>query len=337
MMFESNEMLFFVGRAAILVVAFLTFAVVFGRWRRAGERDMQRLLGDVELLAQRDPRPRRPGQRAFPADLRGWPNNSRPAHSLSAAAAGNGPRGYELALRLARSGAAIEDIAETSGVTRPEAQLLARLHGPEHCPHENRNLTDHEHDHVKLNHKGPSDTESFAFVQSLAKELSSGRIDMPSFPDVAARVRQVLADEFVSSAQVVRVVSSEAALAGKLLMIANSAAINPGGARITEIKTAVTRIGLNMVRSATLAFAMEQLRTVRGSEGPARPDDRTVGAQRAGGRHVLRGGQALHDHQSRYGNARRPHALHGTPVHPDAGREIPRAVRRQVDLPPHRT
>ena len=108
--------------------------------------------------------------------------------------------------------------------------------------------------------KGPSDTAAFAFVQSLAKELSSGRIDMPSFPDVAARVRQVLADEFVSSAQVVRVVSSEAALAGKLLMIANSAAINPGGARITEIKTAVTRIGLNMVRSATLAFAMEQVR-----------------------------------------------------------------------------
>jgi HD-like signal output (HDOD) protein len=108
--------------------------------------------------------------------------------------------------------------------------------------------------------QGPKDSASFAFVQSLAKELSSGKIDMPSFPDVAARVRQVLSDEFVSSAQVVRVVSSEAALAGKLLMIANSAAINPGGARITEIKTAVTRIGLNMVRSATLAFAMEQLR-----------------------------------------------------------------------------
>ena len=108
--------------------------------------------------------------------------------------------------------------------------------------------------------QGTSDAAAFAFVQALAKELSSGRIDMPSFPDIAARVRQVLADEFVSSAQVVRVVSSEAALAGKLLMIANSAAINPGGARITEIKTAITRIGLNMVRSATLAFAMEQVR-----------------------------------------------------------------------------
>jgi HD-like signal output (HDOD) protein len=107
---------------------------------------------------------------------------------------------------------------------------------------------------------GPSSKDSFAFVQSLAGELSAGKIDMPSFPDVAARVRQVLSDEFVSSKQVVRVVSSEPALAGKLMMISNSAAMNPGGPRVTELKSAITRIGLNMVRSASLAFAMEQIR-----------------------------------------------------------------------------
>ena len=50
---------------------------------------------------------------------------------LSAAAAGNTPRGYDLALRLARNGAAAEEIAKTSGVTRQEAELLARLHGPD--------------------------------------------------------------------------------------------------------------------------------------------------------------------------------------------------------------
>lgn len=113
---------------------------------------------------------------------------------------------------------------------------------------------------MEPNIKGPTDKDSFAFVQSLATELSSGKIDMPSFPDVAARVRQVLSDEFVSSIQIVRVVTSEAALAGKLLMIANSVAMNPNGQKITELKTAITRIGLNMVRSASLAFAMEQLR-----------------------------------------------------------------------------
>lgn len=105
-----------------------------------------------------------------------------------------------------------------------------------------------------------SANESFAFVQMLATELSSGKIDMPSFPDIAARVRQVLSDEFVSSKQVVKVVGTEPALAGKLMMIANSVAMNPNGARITDLNTAITRIGLNMVRSASLAFAMEQIR-----------------------------------------------------------------------------
>jgi HD-like signal output (HDOD) protein len=106
--------------------------------------------------------------------------------------------------------------------------------------------------------------DAFAFVQTLAAELSSGKIDMPSFPDIAARVRQVLSDEFVSSKQVVRVVGTEPALAGKLMMIANSVAMNPNGARITELNTAITRIGLNMVRSASLAFAMEQIRKAEG-------------------------------------------------------------------------
>lgn len=108
--------------------------------------------------------------------------------------------------------------------------------------------------------QAPGNAESFQFVQGLARELSDGKVDMPSFPDIAARVRQVLSDEFVSSKQVVRVVGSEPALAGKLLMIANSAAVNAGGPRITDLKSAITRIGLNMVRSASLAFAMEQIR-----------------------------------------------------------------------------
>ena len=130
MMFESNEMLFFVGRAAILLVALLTLALVFGRWRRAGERDMQRVLGDIEFL--------RTENRALvelvgsvSSGLASLTEKLETRAQLSAAAGSNGTRGYELALRLARSGAAVEEITETSGVTRPEAQLLARLHGPE--------------------------------------------------------------------------------------------------------------------------------------------------------------------------------------------------------------
>lgn len=102
--------------------------------------------------------------------------------------------------------------------------------------------------------------DAFEFVKNLALELSSGKVDLPAYPDVAVRLRQVLADENVTPHKIELVVSTEPALAGKLLMIANSAALNPAGPRITSVKAAVTRMGFNMVRSASLAFAMEQIR-----------------------------------------------------------------------------
>ena len=42
-------------------------------------------------------------------------------------------------------------------------------------------------------------TAAFRFVQFLGRELSTGTFDLPSFPDIAIRVRQVLADEDVKS------------------------------------------------------------------------------------------------------------------------------------------
>ena len=117
------------------------------------------------------------------------------------------------------------------------------------------------------------DAEAFAFVQALASELSKGKVDLPSFPDIALRVRKVLADEEVSQEQVVRVVGSEPALAARLMQIANSAAINFTGKQITELRTAINRMGHNMVRSASIAFAMSQLKKVDSLKGLEEPLD----------------------------------------------------------------
>jgi HD-like signal output (HDOD) protein len=117
------------------------------------------------------------------------------------------------------------------------------------------------------------DAEAFAFVQALATELSKGKVDLPSFPDIALRVRKVLADEQVTQEQVVRVVGSEPALAARLMQIANSAAINFSGKSITELRTAINRMGHNMVRSAAIAFAMSQLKKVDSLKGLEKPLD----------------------------------------------------------------
>jgi HD-like signal output (HDOD) protein len=121
--------------------------------------------------------------------------------------------------------------------------------------------------------KSTVDAEAFAFVQALASELSRGKVDLPSFPDIALRVRKVLSDEEVSQEQVVRVVGSEPALAARLMQIANSAALNFTGKPINDLRTAINRMGHNMVRSAAIAFAMSQLKKVDSLKGLEKPLD----------------------------------------------------------------
>src|SRR5450755_2093330 len=101
---------------------------------------------------------------------------------------------------------------------------------------------------------------AFDFIRTLAAELSGGNVDLPSFPEIAVRVRRVLSDPKSSVDQVVRVVGSEPALSARLLRISNSASLNRSGRRVTDLRTAINRIGYNMVRSASISFSMAQIR-----------------------------------------------------------------------------
>lgn len=114
----------------------------------------------------------------------------------------------------------------------------------------------------------PSETmRAFEFVRKLADELSHGRVDLPSYPDVAIRVRAVLEDENVTNDRVARVIASDANLATRVLAMSNSAALSRDGKPLTDLKMAVTRVGHLQVRSAALAYALTQIRAATRSEG----------------------------------------------------------------------
>ena len=101
---------------------------------------------------------------------------------------------------------------------------------------------------------------AFAFVQRLAGELSSGKLELPSSPEVVMRVRHALRDPNVTAAGLVRVVGSEPALAARIMHLASSFAINPEGRKVADLRHAITMIGFNNLRSAAMAFAIAQLR-----------------------------------------------------------------------------
>jgi hypothetical protein len=129
---EPNELVYFAARATILVVALLVFALAFGSWRRATNRGLARLqqdLAQAQAQAQAVAALTQASLSQLAAQVAGIENKLDARAQLTAAAA-SGPRGYELALRLARNGTSVEEIAKSSGVTRQEAELIARLHAP---------------------------------------------------------------------------------------------------------------------------------------------------------------------------------------------------------------
>jgi HD-like signal output (HDOD) protein len=58
----------------------------------------------------------------------------------------------------------------------------------------------------------------------------------------------------------VTLVGSEPLLAARLIKTANSVAFNPTGKRVTELRTAVTRLGQQVVQGAAVAFAIQQMK-----------------------------------------------------------------------------
>jgi HD-like signal output (HDOD) protein len=109
--------------------------------------------------------------------------------------------------------------------------------------------------------------EHAELTRILTTELAGESLELPSFPEVALRVRKALANADIAVDDVVRMVSAEPSLAVRLLQISNSAALNPGGQRITSLRIAIARIGFDLARSATIAFAMSQMRRAEAWRG----------------------------------------------------------------------
>jgi hypothetical protein len=101
---------------------------------------------------------------------------------------------------------------------------------------------------------------ALAFLGNLATEVSKGTVNLPCFPDVVMRIREALSEPDVSLTEIVKIVGTEPRLAARLLQAANSAAFNPAGKHLTDLRAAITRLGHRPVQSAAMSFAVKQLR-----------------------------------------------------------------------------
>ena len=100
---------------------------------------------------------------------------------------------------------------------------------------------------------------AFEFVTQLARELSEGKIELPGFPHVFARVCKAVHDPQITAEKMAGIVGAEPGLAARLLAGANSVAFNPGNQAVGDLPAAIVRLGSVKVRTISSAFAIAQL------------------------------------------------------------------------------
>lgn len=107
---------------------------------------------------------------------------------------------------------------------------------------------------------GPSvvDAAALEFVKQLATDLQKGDFDLPPFPDTALRVQEAIRDPSIDNRSLAAVVATEPALAARLMRMANSAMMRRGPIEVTDIPTAISRVGMDMVQNAATSFAARE-------------------------------------------------------------------------------
>ncbi|MGA8096277.1 MAG: DUF2802 domain-containing protein [Steroidobacteraceae bacterium] len=123
----ATDFLLIAGRAVFLVFSFVVAAISFTAWRSATRRQTAEVLAQSQIVLQRlaELETRVETTRTLVAALGERlqrPAGPVPAHSPSP--------GYQIAIRLARSGASREELMAGCGLTLAEAELVKRLHGP---------------------------------------------------------------------------------------------------------------------------------------------------------------------------------------------------------------
>lgn len=101
----------------------------------------------------------------------------------------------------------------------------------------------------------PDADADFALLQRIIDDAKSGRLRLPSLPDVTAKVRAAVNDPRRSAGDVARVVQFDPALAARLIRIANSP-LYRGARRFDNCHSAITRLGLATTRNLVVGLTL---------------------------------------------------------------------------------
>lgn len=111
---------------------------------------------------------------------------------------------------------------------------------------------------VLENGNADTELETSRYLRHLIAGIDPKNLELPAFPEVVNRLQILLADSDVPMKDVAALMQSDPVLAAKLLRTANSAAFNTKGVEIDNLNVALNRLGVTLIRSISMAFAMRQ-------------------------------------------------------------------------------
>jgi HD-like signal output (HDOD) protein len=98
----------------------------------------------------------------------------------------------------------------------------------------------------------------FEFVRELGERLAKGDFELPPFPDTAARVQRCVSDPTSTVRDLTAIIAGEPSLTARLLNMSNSAALRRGPIEVTDLDTAISRVGTAMVQNLVVAHAARE-------------------------------------------------------------------------------
>ena len=104
-------------------------------------------------------------------------------------------------------------------------------------------------------------------LDRIAADAARGDIVFPTHTEIALRVQRMLDDPDCAIDALGKLVAAEPLLAARVLGIANSVAYNPNGKSITDVRNAISRIGLSALRALAASIIVRQMQGM--SSNPA--------------------------------------------------------------------
>lgn len=110
--------------------------------------------------------------------------------------------------------------------------------------------------------------ERYEILKKIAAEIERGEVSFPTSAVVALKLKRALDDPDCPLDRAARLVQAEPLLSAKVVAVANSTVCNRSGRPITDVRTAVLRLGFRYLRALASAVVSRQLAV------PATPRDR---------------------------------------------------------------